>query len=123
MLDPLTLVGARLAVLESLRRGDWEAMPLDGDVERILIAEMDTGTAWIVTVEPATLVAATGVTLDEPEALGYVREHADGCALPPDHVGPCHVRALRHHEVGCTRPDDHAPPCRDDAGADLTIPF
>lgn len=53
--DRFTLVGARLAVLETLRRGDWEAIPLDGEAARILIVEVEDGTAWLVTVEEAAV--------------------------------------------------------------------
>lgn len=59
MTDRLKPVEARLGVLETLRRGDWEAIPLDGEAERILIVEVETGTAWIVTVVPADVVAST----------------------------------------------------------------
>lgn len=63
MTDRLKPVEARLGVLETLRRGDWEAIPLDGEAERILIVEVETGTAWIVTVaeaivEPARTIRA-----------------------------------------------------------------
>lgn len=56
-LEPLDLVGARLAMLETIRNGDWEAIPLDGKAARILAVEVETGTAWIVTVEQATIDA------------------------------------------------------------------
>lgn len=126
-MDEFTLTDARLEVLETLRRSDWEAIPLDGNATRILIADTESGTTWIVTVQPAGLPGDT-----EPDAIADPddvepeegdRTHAPGCSQHPDHAGPCTVTARTYHEPGCT---EHHPPdlhCRDAAGHDLTIPF
>lgn len=90
MTDRMTLSEAGIGVMEQLRHGDWEVVPLNGDATRLLICDVTTRGAesqWVLTIEPVTLAIGLDPTPHEPPVEPPPVCSHPSCSLPAGHTG------------------------------------